>query len=252
MEGRLTLSDSLLTIQIRHRIGAVALDVSFTLTKPWTVLFGPSGSGKTTVLRSIAGFVQPGEGQITYKARALFNSSPRQSIPAHLRPVRSAGQGAQLFPHMTVLKNVIYGSGWNSKPADELDIARQVLSSFQVDGHSNRMPTDLSGGEAQRVSVARALVSAITFAGPSKPLLLLDEPFSGLDITARDTITSELKRWTKQWEIPILSVTHDLGEAFQLGEEIVKIADGRVVQQGSPAEVLAGERARLLNQLQSG
>ncbi|WP_260705868.1 ATP-binding cassette domain-containing protein [Edaphobacter flagellatus] len=243
------MSDSLLNIQIRHRIGAIALDIGFSLTKPWTVLFGPSGSGKTTVLRSIAGFVQPDEGRILYRGTPLFDASQKHSIPAHLRPVRSAGQTAKLFPHMTVLKNILYGSDRNAKSTDELDIANKILASFQVDGHSSRMPSDLSGGEAQRVSAARTLVSAITSADPAKPLLLLDEPFSGLDIATRDTITVRLKHWASQYEIPVLSVTHDLGEAFQLGEEIIKIGNGRIVQQGPPSEVLAEERARLLNQL---
>lgn len=243
------MSNSLLTVEMKHRIGAVALDVEFALAQPWTVLFGPSGSGKTTVLRTIAGFLKPDEGRIEYGDALFFDSSTKSFAPPHLRPVRSAGQSARLFPHMTVLRNVLYGSGWTSKPHDALDITQQVLSSFQVSNYADRMPRELSGGEAQRASVARALVSAITFDGLTKPLLLLDEPLSGLDGTTRDVMIAALKQWTERWKIPVLSVTHDIGEAHQLGAEIVKIGEGRVVEQGPVTQVLAQERTRLLNQL---
>jgi molybdate transport system ATP-binding protein len=248
MEGRLTLSSSLLTVAMRYRVGAVSLDVNFALTQPWTVLFGPSGSGKTTVLRTIAGFVRPNAGRIESAAEVFFDSSARVFVPAHRRAVRTAGQTARLFPHMTVMSNIIFGSGWNSKPHDARDIAEQVMESLHLNDLRNRMPRDLSGGERQRASVARALISAITFR-PGRPLLLLDEPFSGLDVAMRDELVTELSRWTTRWNVPVLSVTHDLGEAFQLEAEVVKIADGRVARQGPVDEVLSGERLQLLNRL---
>jgi molybdate transport system ATP-binding protein len=95
----------------------------------------------------------------------------------------------------------------------------------------------------------RAVISAITFDGPGKALLLLDEPFSGLDNAMRDDLLTELRECLWRWQMPVLSVTHDVGEAFQLGAEVVKIADGRVMEQGPVARVLAEERARLLDQL---
>ena len=251
MEGRLTLSSSLLTVAMQHRVGAVSLDVNFALTQPWTVLFGPSGSGKTTVLRAIAGFVRPDAGRIEFATEVFFDSSARVFVPAHRRAVRTAGQMARLFPHMNVMSNIIFGSGWNSKPHDARDIAEQVMESLHLNDLRNRMPRDLSGGERQRTAVARALVSAITFNfnRTERPLLLLDEPLSGLDVGTRDEMVIELKQWTARWKIPVLSVTHDLGEAFQLEAEVVKIADGRVVKQGPVDEVLTEERSRLLKQL---
>jgi molybdate transport system ATP-binding protein len=234
---------------MRHRVGTVHLDVNFSLTQPWTVLFGPSGSGKTTILRAIAGFVRPDAGRIESKSDFFFDSSTKVFMPAYQRPVRSAGQMARLFPHMMVIRNVVYGHGWISKPHDARGIAQQVMTSFGLENLANRMPHELSGGERQRASVARALVSAITFDGSHSPLLLLDEPLSGLDVTMRDELVAELRRWTTQWKIPVLSVTHALGEAFQLEAEVVKIADGRVVMQGPVDEVLADERAQLLKQL---
>lgn len=245
------MSGNLLIVAIQHRVGAVSLDVTFRLTQPWTVLFGPSGSGKTTVLRAIGGFVRPDGGRIESASEVWFDAAAKIFVPPHRRAVRSAGQMARLFPHMTVVRNICYGSGWYSRPEGALEVAEQVMDSFGLRHLSERWPEDLSGGERQRASVARALVSAITCGGTERPLLLLDEPLAGLDLAMRDQMVAELKRWTEQWKIPVLSVTHALGEAFQLKAEVVKIADGRVVQQGPVDEVLADERTVLLKQLRS-
>ena len=170
-------------------------------------------------------------------------------IAAHERPVRSAGQIARLFPHRTVRQNILYGSGWTAKPTEQFELADRVMELFRLRELAERMPRDLSGGERQRVSVARAVMSAITFRGPGAALLLLDEPFSGLDVALRDELLAGLREWLARWKTPVLSVTHDVGEAFQLDAEVIKIADGRVVQQGPVGEVLAEERQRLMEQL---
>jgi molybdate transport system ATP-binding protein len=243
------LSGSLLTVTMRHRVGAVALDVNFRLTQPWTVLFGPSGSGKTTVLRAIAGFVRPDGGRIESASVPWFDAAAKIFVSPHKRAVRSAGQMARLFPHMTVRRNVSYGSGWASKPDEVRGIVDDVMASFGLRDLADRMPQDLSGGERQRASVARALVSAMTFDRAERPLLLLDEPLAGLDVAARDRLVAELKQWTERCKIPVLSVTHALGEAFQLAADVVKIADGQVVQHGPVREVLTEERLQLLRQL---
>jgi len=99
MEGRPMSSDSLLSLKIVHRVGVLTLNVAFELTQPWTVLFGPSGSGKTTVMRAIAGFVKPNTGRISRGESVLMDRQTGVFVPAHLRPVRSAGQTARLFPH---------------------------------------------------------------------------------------------------------------------------------------------------------
>jgi molybdate transport system ATP-binding protein len=253
MEGRPILSDrpreDLLTVHIEHRVGAVSLDVKFTLAEPWTVLFGPSGSGKTTVLRTIAGFMRPDAGSIARGKRVLLDSSAHVFVPANQRPIRSAGQAARLFPHMTVRSNTLYGNGWRTKPAEAMQVANEVIRLFGLTKLADRLPRALSGGEQQRASVARAVVSAITFEGPGTALLLLDEPFSGLDNATRDNLVVALRDYLRLWKTPVLSVTHDIGEAFQLGAEVIKIADGCVVQQGPASTVLAGDRERLLEQL---
>ncbi|RZU39746.1 ATP-binding cassette domain-containing protein [Edaphobacter modestus] len=251
MEGRPTLSDSLLDVRMRHRVGGVALDVEFGLTAPWTVLFGPSGSGKTTVLRAIAGFVRPAEGRIVKGGDVLIDTAAGEFVPAHRRPVRSAAQTAWLFPHKTVRWNLVYGNGWTTKPVDGMGVAEEVMSLFRLRELADRMPADLSGGERQRVSVARTVVSARTFRGAVCPLLLLDEPFTGLDAALRDELVIGLREWLGLWKVPVLSVTHDLGEAFQLGAEVIKLADGRIVEQGQVEVVLAEERRRLLERLRA-
>lgn len=243
------LRDNLLTVRLAHRVGTLSLHVDFALTEPWTVLFGPSGSGKTTVLRAIAGFVRPDSGLIALGGNVLADRRIGLLVPAHERPVRSAAQMARLFPHMTVRHNVLYGSGWTAKPEEELELAGRVMELFRLRELAARLPHLLSGGERQRASVARAVMSAITFPGPGNAILLLDEPFSGVDAALRDELLRKLREWLLRWKVPVLSVTHDIGEAFQLGAEVIKIADGKIVRQGPVEEVLAEERLRLMGQL---
>lgn len=242
---------SLLAVRIKHQVGSLSLDIAFDLTKPWTVLFGPSGSGKTTVLRAIAGFVRPDTGSIARSSEVLVDRQAGIFLPGHQRPIRSAAQTARLFPHMTVRRNIVYGSSPPAKPADAMDLAERAMALFRIQHLAARMPGELSGGERQRASVARAVVSAVTFRGDRKALLLLDEPFSGLDTALRDDLLSELREWLVEWNVPVLSVTHDVGEAFQLGAEVIKLAEGRVAQQGPVETVLAEERLRLMTQLRS-
>ena len=249
--------ERLISVELRHRQGSLRLRVEFALNAPWTVLFGPSGSGKSTVLRAIAGFVRPDEGRIVLgptefgpSERVLLSTAERVFVPAHLRPVRSAGQAARLFPGMTVRGNLEYGVGWRSHAGSHAGDARamvdEVLGLFRLTTLGERRPGELSGGERQRVSVARAVVSGVTFDGPGRALLLLDEPFSGLDAVLRDELAVALRVWLGRCETPVLSVSHDVGEVFLLGAEVIRMAEGEVVEQG-PAEVVLGEeRERLL------
>lgn len=242
-------SADLLTVRLEHRVGSLTLDVRFALRQRWTVLFGASGSGKTTLLRAIAGFVRPDAGEIVFCGRTLVDRADDVFLPVHARPVRSAAQHARLFPHMSVLDNVLYGSGWSARREAEREFAEEVLGLFRIGGLAERRPRQLSGGEQKRVSAARAVLAAATFAGSERALLLLDEPFVGLDVALRDELLLELRAWVAARQIPVLSVTHDVGEAFLLNAEVVRIADGRVAAHGPVAVVLADERRRLLEQL---
>lgn len=233
-----------LSLSMQHRQGALTFDVAFALTQPWTVLFGPSGSGKTTVLRAIAGLMRPDKGRIVLHSAAettLFDSATGISIPAHRRGIRLAAQVPALFPNMTALQNVAYGV-----PASSSTLIEEALQRFQLEPLADSKPWKLSGGERQRVAVARAAASAIAH---GNSLLLLDEPFAGLHLPLRDALLEDLRGWLAQNNIPVLSVTHNIGEAFQLAAEVIKFSDGRVIQQGPVEHVLAEERHLLLTQL---
>jgi molybdate transport system ATP-binding protein len=234
-----------LSCEIRHRLGTLDLDVAFDLSQPWTVLFGPSGSGKSTILRIIAGLAKPQHAKIEVnhdgKAQTITDTTAGVFLPPHKRRVRWAAQRPALFPHMTVRENLQYAtetSDPESKQATDLALERFHLTKF-----ADSRPSTLSGGEQQRVSVARAAIAA------NGRLLLLDEPFTGLDTPLRDSLLTDLQAWLADSKTPVLSVTHDIAEAFQLHAEVIKLHEGRIVQQGPAAEVLAEECSRLLAQL---
>jgi molybdate transport system ATP-binding protein len=256
LSGNLSGRTAHLDVQMRHRQGALVFDLAFELREPWTVLFGPSGSGKTTVLRAIAGLMRPEVGRIVLRPRGgvakevLLDTAAKTFVPAHLRKVRFSAQTAALFPNLTVRRNVAYGVRSAGEDANVTTTVTDALERFRLSGLAMKMPAQLSGGERQRVAVARAAVSAVAVSGGS--LLLLDEPFAGLDLRLRDELLIDLREWLGAAGTPVLSVTHDVGEAFQLGAEVIKMAEGRVVQQGPVGAVLVEERRRLMEQLRGG
>ncbi len=244
-----------LSVRVRHSIGTLRIDVDFELTQSWTILFGPSGSGKTTILRAITGLLQPGFANIvsyprlvspTKTGTTLIDSDSGICLPPHKRGMVLASQKPTLFPHMTVLQNIMFGYPGVGSLGEQEYLAELTVSIpklFRIDHLLQRRPAELSGGEAQRVHLARATMARRIH------VLLLDEPFTGLDRALRDELITDLLVWQEKSRVPILSVTHDVTEALQLNAEVIKIADGRVVQQGPVAEVLAEERERLLEQL---
>ena len=234
------MSTSLLEVELRHRAGVLHINISFKLTAPWTVLFGASGSGKTTVLRTIAGFVRPDAGRIVLNGKTLIDTQSRIVVRADRRRVRSAGQSARLFDGMTVRENLLYGS-----PGRSVD---EGVELFRLPTLIEKRPGALSGGERQRVSVARVVASAAACPGA---LLLLDEPFTGMDFALRDEIATDLSHWLDAKGVPVLSVTHDVGEAFLLGADVVRIADGGILARGPVEDVLAIEREQLLDRLRT-
>ena len=232
--------DSGLEVWLRHRVGALRLEVDFALRAPWTVLFGPSGSGKTTVLRAVAGLVRPEAGRVVCAGRVLVDTAAGVFVPVHGRPVRGAAQTASLFPGMSVRENVGFGVA-------RAEVVDEVMELLRVERLAERRPGELSGGERQRVSVARAVAAVVGLGGEG--WLLLDEPFAGLDGRLRDELAGELRDWLAQRKVPVLSVSHDVGECFLLGVEVVRMAEGRVLEQGPVGVVLAGERERVLGRL---
>jgi spermidine/putrescine transport system ATP-binding protein len=197
-------------------------------------LLGPSGCGKTTTLRLIAGFEQPAEGKI------LIDGEAMQGIPSYHRPVNTVFQDYALFPHMTVLQNVMFGLKMADVPRKEAERrASEALELVQLPGVSKRKPRELSGGQQQRVALARALVNR-----PS--VLLLDEPLGALDLKLRRAMQFELKVMQQQLGITFIYVTHDQEEALTMANRIAVMSEGDVLQIGRPEEIYESPRTRFV------
>ena len=244
-----------LEVSLRHQAGPLDLDVQFTLDAPWTCLFAPSGAGKTTILRMIAGLDHPQTGRVVRAPGSvlrvvLLDTDSRIFIPPHLRSVRMVAQRPALFPHLSVVDNVDYRMPPSLPEYENDDLLGPGLRLAEITGLCRvshllaKMPSQLSGGERQRVALARALASSF----PADPLLL-DEPFTGLEASLRDDIIHDLRIWTAERSIPVLLVTHDLGEVFTADAHVLKMESGRIVASGPAAEVLAPERDRLIQRL---
>ena len=241
-EGRRGVPETpFLAADLEHRLGTFDLRVSFNLTSPWTVLFGPSGAGKSTILRIISGLIRPKSGKITLQSHAILDVKTGLSIPAGKRRIGYVTQQPALFPHMTIRCNVEFGLH-SLSPDERRQRVTEMLRLFRVEELSERLPRELSGGEYQRVALARALA-------PEPKILMLDEPFSGLDADLKESILSELTVWLAAREIPALYVSHDVAEAYQTAADVIVVENGRLEVQGPVHEVLAPRRERLLGQL---
>ena len=209
--GRRVLSDFSLTLA-RGQIGCV---------------LGPSGCGKTTALRCIAGFEKIAAGRVAVNGAEV--SSPRRSVPPEERRIGMVFQDYALFPHLTVAANV--GFGLHRLPAPERE--RRIAQTLEIIGMTRsgrRYPHELSGGQQQRVALARALA-------PQPELLLLDEPFSNLDVDLRERLGLEIRDILKQQDMTAILVTHDQHDAFAIADEIGIMSKGRIEQWGTPYEL---------------
>ncbi len=200
--------------------------VSFTVGQGRTFcLLGPSGSGKSTLLRIIAGLETPESGQILWDGQDLAD------VPVHLRRFGLMFQDYALFPHRTVEQNVAFGLRMQNLPSDEVNArTREALEQVKMETFANRKVTDLSGGEQQRVALARTLA-------PRPRLIMLDEPLGALDRTLREELVRELRELLKASGIPAIYVTHDQEEAFAIADQLLLLHEGLVVQSGQPGEV---------------
>ena len=202
-------------------------DVSFSLEKgKFLCLLGPSGSGKSTILHSIGGFIKH-EGEIILDGKSIKNLSPED------RDVSTVFQSFDLFPHMNVLKNVMYGLKFKEKDKSKKEKeaeAREVLRIVGLNGYEKRYPSELSGGEKQRVALARSLVVR-------PKILLMDEPLSALDAKLRNEMQFEIRRIQREFNITTIFVTHDQKEAFVMADEIIIINHGEIASQGAPQDI---------------
>ncbi len=208
---------------------AFLLDAKFEAGNELVVLFGRSGSGKTTALQCISGLLEPNGGKIIVNGDIYFDCHKRIDLPVQQRSLGYVFQNYAIFPHMDVKKNIAYGlKGW--KPEDKEKRVAEMLQMLQIEGLENNYPSQLSGGQKQRVALARALA-------PKPDILLLDEPFSALDMVVRMKLREKIKEIQRELGIPILFITHNHVEAFTIADKIIIFHDGRVQQTGTPEEV---------------
>lgn len=235
-----------LELALDARRGSFHLLVECRLTAEWTVIFGPSGAGKSTLLRLLAGLDrsrqdEPVRGFVSFDGRLLTETSKRIWITPGRRQAAFVTQQPALFPHLSVAENVAFGLH-KLTPASRARRIQEMLELVDAEPLANLRPQDLSGGQAQRVALARALAI-----GPK--LLLLDEPFSALDGAASDALLERLQDWLRSHRVQTLLATHDVTDALATNAEVLLLREGRQLALGPAAQVLAGERDRLMGRL---
>jgi len=218
-----------LEVAIEKNVQGFQLAVEFTADGAPLGLLGPSGSGKTMTLRAIAGLEKPDRGRIVLHGRVLFDSELRVNVPVRERHIGLLFQSYALFPHLTVAENIAFGL--RRLPEGERNRrVTQRIAAAHLDGLAERYPATLSGGEQQRVSLARALAV-------EPAALLLDEPFSALDAHLRGALERQLREMLASYGGSTLFVSHNLEEAYRVCEKLVVLANGTVAAQGPKEEI---------------
>lgn len=201
-------------IDIERRLGDAHIAVRFTAGAGLTALFGPSGAGKTSILNMVAGLLRPDRGHIAVAGRTLFDGTT--DLPPERRGAGYVFQDGRLFPHMRVAANLRYGQ--RLVPPDRQWIGfDETVAFLGIGALLDRAPRSLSGGEAQRVAIGRALLSGARF-------LLMDEPLASLDAARREEVMRVIERIRDELALPILYVSHDRDEVARLAQQIVPIA----------------------------
>ncbi len=219
----------MLDVRVRRQLPGFQLDAAFTAGDERVVLFGPSGAGKSLTLQCIAGIVRPDAGRIVANGRVLFDSDAGIRLSPQARNVGYVPQRYALFPHLTVEQNIAYGL--TGAPRDERRRrTAELVRLMGLDGLERRRPAQLSGGQQQRVALARALAR-------EPDILLLDEPFGALDVGIRSELRDALVALQERRSLTAVIVTHDLADAFLLGQRIVVVDHGRVLQEGTREEI---------------
>jgi molybdate transport system ATP-binding protein len=236
---------TMLTARIRKERRAAGassfvLDVSIEVSPGITILFGASGAGKSTLLDCVAGLARPDEGRIAVGGDVLFDSSLGIHVPVPKRRIAYVFQTLALFPHLTAEENVVYGLK-HLREEQRREHAEAILGAFHIEKFRKQKPGELSGGEKQRIALARSLVT-------EPRVLLLDEPLTGLDAQRKAAIVDDLRAWNTAKGIPILYVTHSREEVDALGERVIALENGSVLSAGVPMDVLDAPRRKKLAQ----
>lgn len=223
-----------LTLSLQKRLKDFTLDLAFTAPQGVTVLFGPSGAGKSSIANAVAGLNRPDTGEIRLGERLIYSSSERIFLPPHRRRIGYLFQDARLFPHLSVKQNLLYGRWFAPRGREGADFD-QVTDLLGLAPLLSRRPAYLSGGEKSRVALGRALLA--------KPdMLLLDEPLAALDDARKAEILPYLESLRDHTALPILYISHAMGEVIRLATTLVVIEKGRLVAEGPLAEVLSRPR----------
>jgi len=230
-----------LSVKVNKAFGAFTLDAEWSIENELAELFGYSGAGKSLTLQMIAGLITPDEGLISLNGQKLYDSASSINLMPQERSFGYVFQDLALFPHMTVLENILYG-GHGIQKNERRQRAAEMIERFQLIGLEKKLPNMISGGQKQRVALARALIR-------QPDALLLDEPFSALDAPLRMEMQQLVKALHKEFPIPIVLVTHDLAEACALADKLVLYANGKVMQTGTPDAVLSSPSCPEVEQL---
>ncbi|HEY4546853.1 MAG TPA: ATP-binding cassette domain-containing protein [Pedomonas sp.] len=206
-------------IDVRCRLGSARIALSLRAGAGITALFGPSGAGKTSILNMVAGLLRPDEGRIVVAGELLFDSRAGVDLPPERRRSGYIFQDGRLFPHKRVRANLLYGQRLAPPEARWIDLD-EVVAFLGIKHLLDRWPRTLSGGEAQRVAIGRALLSGPRF-------LLMDEPLSSLDASRREEILRVIERIRDDLGLPILYVSHDRTEVERLATQVVHLTPGQ-------------------------
>ena len=210
----------MLHFDFHHQRGSFTLSAKADIGDGVTALVGPSGAGKSTLLALIAGLLQPQQGQLHFDGDTLVDTRTKLFVPAWQRHFGLVFQDGQLFPHLSVRDNLLYG--WHRRPVAERRFTlQQVLELLEIGPLQARRPAHLSGGERQRVALGRALLY-------SPRLLLLDEPLASLDERLKQQILPFLKRVKEETRLPMLYVSHLRGEVDYLADRLLTMETGRL------------------------
>ena len=215
----------LIELVLEVPLARFALRVDARLPAGVSAIMGPSGAGKTSLLEAVAGLRRGARGRIAVGDTVFLDTGRRLHLPPERRRVGYVPQDAGLFPHLSARENVRFGARVGSARVEA------AIATLELDGLLGRYPATLSGGERQRVALARALVT-------EPRVLLLDEPLAALDVGLRERILPYLLRVRDEWKVPILYVTHSVGEALTLAGNVLVLDDGRVAAHGPPLALL--------------
>jgi molybdate transport system ATP-binding protein len=233
----------MIDIDIKLKLKKEAMQFSFNCNSKRTVVFGPSGSGKTTLLKAIAGFYKPLNGKIIINDRIFFDSEKSINLPVYKRKLGYLPQEYTLFPNMSVRDNILYGvlDKKNEIMQEKLEF---ITGKLQISHKLNFNPQLLSGGQQKRAALARIFMI-------NPEILILDEPFAALDTPVKECLKGIVLEISEEMNIPVLFVSHVLEDSFSLGEGIIIINNGKVVEFGNIDKVyrkpIYAETARLMD-----